>query len=227
MTKQKFYAVHNGRGGTQIYTTWEEVSRFSGAIHKSFRSLPEARAWLLGFFHDAMDVDTTLVNTQPPPAKSQQDAVMPDATPAPAVPAPAPPPAQEIQLSPDQQRVLDMVKRGESVFFTGSAGMYLSHSHRHVIHRGYRNGKVSSPARNHQAAWWSPKHQACCDCLDWYCFSQYRRMYPPLVGWYRSREGRQGCSCRQDPWYIYEGIQNGQEETGRVAKEAQTGSPVD
>lgn len=98
MTKQKFYAVHNGRGGTQIYTTWEEVrrksfdartgawferhitngqrtstdkskrmlesythattalliivtcqvSRFSGAIHKSFRSLPEARAWLLG-----------------------------------------------------------------------------------------------------------------------------------------------------------------------------------
>lgn len=27
MTKHKFYAVHNGRGGTQIYTTWEEVRR--------------------------------------------------------------------------------------------------------------------------------------------------------------------------------------------------------
>lgn len=123
------------------------------------------------FFHDAMDVDTTLVNTQPPPIKSQQDAVMPDATPAPAVPAPAPPPAQEIQLSADQQRVLDMVKRGESVFFTGSAGMYLSHSHRRAVHRGYRNGEVRSPARDHQAAWWSPQHQACRDCLDRYRLS--------------------------------------------------------
>lgn len=31
-----------------VTTTFGQVSRYSGAIHKSFRSLPEARAWLLG-----------------------------------------------------------------------------------------------------------------------------------------------------------------------------------
>ncbi|KAI0651483.1 hypothetical protein C8Q79DRAFT_38300 [Trametes meyenii] len=174
MAKQKFYAVHNGRQGTQIYTTWEEtkanVSRFSGAIHKSFRSLPEARAWLLGIadaaaadvpppysypsarpsqlemepptqagisqmpvsrikeevddlveeeFFNPMEVDGQPGpnrSTQPPPIP--QDVVMQTQVP----PVPAPAPAEEIKLSPDQQRVLDMVKQGKSVFFTGSAG---------------------------------------------------------------------------------------------------------
>ncbi|KAI0639044.1 hypothetical protein C8Q77DRAFT_27635 [Trametes polyzona] len=192
MTKHKYYAVHNGREGTKIYTTWEETkantSRFSGAIHKSFRSLPEARAWLLGvadaaaadaspsytypgtqsglplasqpepmtqegasqipvppilvkeeqvdewpdeeFFHDNMEVDDrTLVDIPRPAPQSQRDVPMSEPTQPtakPPIPIPVPPsvpgPAPEIKLSADQQRVLDMVKRGDSVFFTGSAG---------------------------------------------------------------------------------------------------------
>lgn len=205
-----------------------QVSRFSGAIHKSFRSLPEARAWLLGvadasvadvtppytcklhsstlthqdrllksrpdpgaprasgrlvdsqqepptqqgasqipyprvkqeetdewpdeeFFEDAMDVDTTLVNTQQPLPKSQQDAPMYDALSAPTVPAPVAPvppplPAQEIQLSPDQQKVLDMVRAGKSVFFTGSAGVYPNTRSSNPAHGVERHGEVGPVA---------------------------------------------------------------------------------
>ncbi|KAI0374520.1 hypothetical protein BV20DRAFT_1087041, partial [Pilatotrama ljubarskyi] len=199
MSKQKYYAVHNGRQGTKIYTTWEEtkanVSRFSGAIHKSFRSLPEARAWLLGvadaaaadaaplygypgappppesepatqqepptqagasqipvsasgppvkyeemddewpdeeFFQEqsTMDIDgpTAVASQLPFPGevemKEVDDSMQIEALEATAVAAAPPPPPPEIKLSPDQQRVLDMVKQGKSVFFTGSAGAF-------------------------------------------------------------------------------------------------------
>lgn len=40
----------------------------------------------------------------------------------PPVPTPVVPPAPTIQLSPEQQQVLNMVKTGKNVFFTGSAG---------------------------------------------------------------------------------------------------------
>ncbi|TEB39067.1 hypothetical protein FA13DRAFT_1656259, partial [Coprinellus micaceus] len=46
----KYYAVLIGRNGPQIYNTWEEckdkVSRYPGAVHKSFKSLEEAEVWL-------------------------------------------------------------------------------------------------------------------------------------------------------------------------------------
>ncbi|KAI0735514.1 PIF1-like helicase-domain-containing protein [Earliella scabrosa] len=52
MPQQKYYAVHNGREGTQIYLTWDEakvnVNRVSGVIYKSFRLPGEAQAWLQG-----------------------------------------------------------------------------------------------------------------------------------------------------------------------------------
>ncbi|KAI0724207.1 hypothetical protein C8T65DRAFT_733856 [Cerioporus squamosus] len=62
--KQKYYAVHNGRQGTQIYKTWEEtktnVTRVPNVIYKSFRSLEGAQAWLQGI------ADATAVDAPPP-----------------------------------------------------------------------------------------------------------------------------------------------------------------
>ncbi|KAI0757345.1 PIF1-like helicase-domain-containing protein [Daedaleopsis nitida] len=52
MASQKYYAVYQGREGTQLYTTWEQakanVSRVPNVIYKSFRSVREAQAWLQG-----------------------------------------------------------------------------------------------------------------------------------------------------------------------------------
>lgn len=35
MKRQKYYAVHNGRNGTGIYTTWEEVRATSNKLDPS------------------------------------------------------------------------------------------------------------------------------------------------------------------------------------------------
>ncbi|KAH9891032.1 PIF1-like helicase-domain-containing protein [Cubamyces lactineus] len=102
MSKQKYYAVHNGRQGTQIYTSWEEVEDMS-----------------IAHSQHAMVIDgPTAMSTQPPPSTAFGDFRMNVDAPA----QPELPPPQEIQLSPEQQHVLDMVKQGKSVFFTGSAG---------------------------------------------------------------------------------------------------------
>lgn len=68
----------------------------------------------------AMMIDgPTAMSTQPPPSTAFGDSRMNiDAPAQPELPTP-----QEIQLSPEQQHVLDMVKQGKSVFFTGSAGL--------------------------------------------------------------------------------------------------------
>ncbi|KAI0662490.1 PIF1-like helicase-domain-containing protein, partial [Cubamyces menziesii] len=105
MSKQKYYAVHNGRQGTQIYTTWDEVGHS--------RHMPIAHS------QQSMEIDgPTAPPTQPPPSTAVEENRM--NVDAPALPELAP--APDIQLSPEQQHVLDMVKQGKSVFFTGSAG---------------------------------------------------------------------------------------------------------
>ncbi|KAG2142551.1 hypothetical protein BD769DRAFT_1081630 [Suillus cothurnatus] len=47
---KKYYAVRVGREGPRIYDSWPEcnanVSRWPGAVHKSFRSRLEAEKWL-------------------------------------------------------------------------------------------------------------------------------------------------------------------------------------
>ncbi|KAI8995452.1 hypothetical protein BD414DRAFT_513230 [Trametes punicea] len=182
MTKQKYYAVHNGRQGTQIYTTWEEVSRYSGAIHKSFRTLPEARAWLLGVADAAVSDATPPYSFQQAPPEVENDASMQIDHP----PESAIPPAEEIKLSPEQQQVMDMVKRGESVFFTGSAGMYYPPS------MSWNAQQIGADTRDHQVAWRSSEPLAWSDGLDWDRFSQYRRMHATLLGGHRSRKGGQG-----------------------------------
>ena len=67
----------------------------------------------------SMEIDgPTAPPTQPPPSTAVEENRM--NVDAPALPELAP--APDIQLSPEQQHVLDMVKQGKSVFFTGSAG---------------------------------------------------------------------------------------------------------
>ncbi|KAI0762728.1 PIF1-like helicase-domain-containing protein [Fomes fomentarius] len=104
MAGQKYYAVYNGREGTQIYLTWDEVRRGRRFVCVGF----ECRA-----------------RGQPAPA-----AHLPPSAAAPALRQRSHSqsgillagPVHEIQLSPDQLYVLAKVKNGESVFFTGSAG---------------------------------------------------------------------------------------------------------
>lgn len=55
------------------------------------------------------------------PTPATMNGVHPQPAPQPAVGLNAPQPSQ-VQLSPEQRHVLEMVKRGKSVFFTGSAG---------------------------------------------------------------------------------------------------------
>ncbi|KAI0733983.1 PIF1-like helicase-domain-containing protein, partial [Fomitopsis betulina] len=91
--------------------TKANVSRHPGAVHKSFKSLSQAQEWL-------KDCNTT-DRTSTLPARD----VLPDATSdavADALKNMTLTP--DIVLSPEQQAVLDMVKAGRNVFFTGSAG---------------------------------------------------------------------------------------------------------
>ncbi|KAF8349807.1 PIF1-like helicase-domain-containing protein [Amanita rubescens] len=114
---QKYYAVSIGRDGPMIYLTWDEckakVSRFPGSVFKSFSSRQEAEQWLT----------TRAPHSDPAPEPQNQSlldppCVLPDPEPS----STGPPPKAEIALSRDQQRILDHVKQGRSVFFTGSAG---------------------------------------------------------------------------------------------------------
>ncbi|OBZ79224.1 ATP-dependent DNA helicase PIF1 [Grifola frondosa] len=131
--KVKYYAVRRGREGVKIYTTWDEAkantSRCGGAVFKSFNTLAEAQQWL--------DMAPDPMSSPPsgnwtPALLSPGASIVPQhhsdpATPSlasiptstPEITVPSPPP---VTLSPEQQAVLDKVKRRESVFFTGSAG---------------------------------------------------------------------------------------------------------
>ncbi|KAF7339973.1 ATP-dependent DNA helicase PIF1 [Mycena venus] len=42
----KYYAVARGREGPKVYRSWDETSRFPGAVHKSFTSIEQAETWL-------------------------------------------------------------------------------------------------------------------------------------------------------------------------------------
>ncbi|KAI0085673.1 P-loop containing nucleoside triphosphate hydrolase protein [Irpex rosettiformis] len=138
--RSKWYAVRRGWNGPQIYNNWEEaksnVSRFSGAVFKSFLSRSQAEEWL----HAGMDIDAPLANDMLPTAPHPRNSV-PRETIKASLTSPSglstppgdlemdvsvepsePPPVPTIKLSPEQEHVLKLVKSGTSVFFTGSAG---------------------------------------------------------------------------------------------------------
>ncbi|KAI0793363.1 PIF1-like helicase-domain-containing protein, partial [Abortiporus biennis] len=98
--KAKCYAVRNGREGPKIYNTWEEVY-----FEDELDSMP---------FQLSQDKNPHIVKPEPGPSR------LPAVDAAPPV-VNAPPP-QDIKLSKEQRDVLEMVKSGRNVFFTGSAG---------------------------------------------------------------------------------------------------------
>ncbi|KAI9059698.1 hypothetical protein FKP32DRAFT_1579535 [Trametes sanguinea] len=217
MVKQKFYAVHNGREGTRIYTTWEEVSRYSGAIHKSFRSLAEARAWLLGIADAAKERPSTSVHVDPGAQSSQFDIGIPMDVEAPAPADNESPEEERIQLSPEQQAALNMVKQGRNVFFTGSAGTPVRNLAGEIgLDMGHRNGKVCFVARDHQATRRTSQCQARSDCFNRYSIPQHRRVHVAFLGRHRPWERGQGRARWEDPGYLEEGVYGRESETRRV-----------
>ncbi|RDB29689.1 ATP-dependent DNA helicase PIF1 [Hypsizygus marmoreus] len=127
---KKYYAVAVGRGGPKIYGNWDEckekVSRYPGAVHKSFPSLTLAEEWLAS----KQDLHGAKHNPSPPVQTSESQAVTilsqtsssasneAEESEGPSLLSPP----QIVLLSPEQRLVLDRVKHGRSVFFTGSAG---------------------------------------------------------------------------------------------------------
>ncbi|KAF9650729.1 hypothetical protein BDM02DRAFT_1305127 [Thelephora ganbajun] len=111
-SKQKYYAVKVGRGGPQIYDTWEEclerVNRYPGNKYKSFRIRAEAEEWIKApGSRPIPTVSKPSTSGKPPSSQVEEPPVMGESI---------------VTLSPEQTHVLDMVKSRRNVFFTGSAG---------------------------------------------------------------------------------------------------------
>ncbi|KAF5377180.1 hypothetical protein D9615_006334 [Tricholomella constricta] len=143
---RKHFAVAVGRGGPNIYTTWDEcnekVTRYPSAVFKSFPSRKQAEDWLASKVDLSAGRNSALVAPASPhlidddmlsqPIEpTRQGTFERDyydlCTPSPDISISSqsnipvgPPPS--VSLSPEQQQVLDRVKQGRSVFFTGSAG---------------------------------------------------------------------------------------------------------
>ncbi|KAG1908486.1 uncharacterized protein F5891DRAFT_16295 [Suillus fuscotomentosus] len=135
---KKYYAVRVGREGPRIYDSWAEcnanVSRWPGAVHKSFRSHTAAEEWLAltgptssmeSISSSGPSVSWTFkprvarsnqekAERQPPTLEGRDQTPIETHTPGPS--------SESIILSEEQKNVLRRVERGENVFFTGSAG---------------------------------------------------------------------------------------------------------
>ncbi|KAG9223170.1 hypothetical protein CCMSSC00406_0000141 [Pleurotus cornucopiae] len=144
MPKVKFYAVKVGREGPKIYESWNDckanTAGFPGSTHKSFPSRREAEDWLKVPVPYAQAAPKTLSGTQrfhpitagrrhlgsiPPRATPSTSSAAPDEGESVDFGAdviPLEPQTPDVKLSPEQAAVLNKVKSGKSIFFTGSAG---------------------------------------------------------------------------------------------------------
>ncbi|KAH7929346.1 hypothetical protein BV22DRAFT_131733 [Leucogyrophana mollusca] len=158
---KKYYAVRVGRQGPRVYETWAEcsanVSRWPSAVHKSFTSRSAAEDWIRSPTHSV----TPSSSASMPPSDTSERVVLPGSskliplqakTSKPSfqeedyipLDVDAPEPLQTgVDLSNEQRMVLEMVQRGENVFFTGSAGTGKSVLLREIIRlRGGRGSKA-------------------------------------------------------------------------------------
>ena len=123
-----------------------QVNRYPGNKYKAFRSLAEAQEWIkppsLGTLspHVWVKYSTSLLVSIPPPNLDESPVLT-----TPELPAPSKPPSSQaekpqetgeesgepgVSLSLEQTLVLNMVKSGGNVFFTGSAGRFHDHTGR-------------------------------------------------------------------------------------------------
>ncbi|KAG1757962.1 PIF1-like helicase-domain-containing protein [Suillus lakei] len=141
-TAKKYYAVRVGREGPRIYSSWAEcnanVSRWPGAIHKSFRSHLEAEEWLAlprpillpSSSMEPMSSSESSVSSaferrvaRPKQAKAEKQPPTSEGRDRTPIEILEPGPSSDsIVLSDEQKNVIRRVERGENVFFTGSAG---------------------------------------------------------------------------------------------------------
>lgn len=150
--RSKWYAVRKGREGPRVYESWEEceqmvgplqqfawsftdarllwgccfkIHRYPNAEYKGFMTREQAVEWILPVLH-GLDAPSHLSQLVAGPSSSENvvGALVAEATPRMDARmecnASADPDA--MKLSDEQQYVLDLVKQGYNVFFTGSAG---------------------------------------------------------------------------------------------------------
>nr|GAT43685.1 DNA repair and recombination protein [Mycena chlorophos] len=121
---KSFYAVANGRGPCPaIVRTWDEcnekVHRFPKALFKSFGTHREAEAWL-----GANYVETASTSNKPydRPSPAHWSSLGTQHSEPPSHPVAKPKAVPEVQLSDEQEAVLQRVLARGNVFFSGSAG---------------------------------------------------------------------------------------------------------
>ncbi|KAJ7785925.1 PIF1-like helicase-domain-containing protein [Mycena metata] len=133
--QMKFYAVSKGREGPKVYKTWDEckdnVSRFPGAVHRSFSSMEQAETWLASSLSlqasnpsQTVPRSTDFRRSQKPFNQDKRLRLnVPSQIPvAPSSSSNAEASTSSMSLSAEQQAVLERVIRGQSTFFSGSAG---------------------------------------------------------------------------------------------------------
>lgn len=135
MPRSRFYAVLNGRLGTDVYTDWDQcnamVNKYPGAKFKSFDSSETAWMWL---------TNESGVRDTVPPSQDHAPITYDRTTPEPGVPR-----QELIELSDEQEHVVRQCEAGHSIFFTGSAGTGKSVTLKEVIRRlrrMYSSGSV-------------------------------------------------------------------------------------
>ncbi|KAJ7169512.1 PIF1-like helicase-domain-containing protein [Mycena filopes] len=103
----KFYAVAKGREGPKVYKSWDEVP-----VHKAFSSMQQAETWLActSPFFPKQRLPEIHVEYTSFSFPSGSDSI------------PVGTSTSAMALSAEQQAVLGRVSRGQSTFFSGSAG---------------------------------------------------------------------------------------------------------
>jgi hypothetical protein len=102
-----------------------------------------------------------------------------------------------VQLSLEQQEVLELVRSGQNVFFTGPAGTFSPFQIIACLPKTDRHGQICAAPGDHKIL---SRNTGICGRhrTNWYRGPQHRRVDNPLVCWHRSWKGTPGKTCCQD-----------------------------